>query len=284
MTKKDGREYEALTEQVFRRLLAQRDIGVEVSRDVTIAGRSTDHQIDVYFAFRLGGIEYQTIVQCKDWQSPVKQEQVLALHAVLQDIPGQPRGIIVARSGFQKGARRIAEHHGIQLYELRAPQDEDWDGLIREVRIVLTFLVPEYRGLDFHMDQSWFDREMQRLGIAPSGKRYDLTTPTQSLYAPSGEAIDVQSVLAQVGPHQACDWTSFDHAFPTPLDIDVVGLPVARVRTLGIRGEVKIEADVRPLSVRVDHLVAYCFRDVLVGTREFLDKHGKHLRDRGPDE
>jgi hypothetical protein len=48
----------------------------------------------------------------------VKQEHVLAFKAILDDIPGQPRGVIVSRSGFQRGAWKVALASGIQLFQL----------------------------------------------------------------------------------------------------------------------------------------------------------------------
>src|SRR4051812_12729057 len=106
MSKNTGKAYEELTQQVFDRLLAQSKICTQVQRDVKVQGKSTTHQIDVLFDFRAGPSVYRTIVQCKDWSSAVKQEQVLAFHSVLNDIPGQPRGVIVSRAGFQEGARQ----------------------------------------------------------------------------------------------------------------------------------------------------------------------------------
>ena len=73
--KNTGKAYEELTEQVFRRLLATHGgLVANVQRDVEIQGRSTTHQIDVTFEFVAGPVSYRTIVQCKDWGSPVKQD------------------------------------------------------------------------------------------------------------------------------------------------------------------------------------------------------------------
>lgn len=134
-SKNTGKEYETLPQRVFTRILAQERVCSDIERDVVVQGRATQHQLDVTFTFSIGTVRYRTIIQCKDWKSPVKQEQVLAFRTVLDDIPGQPRGVMVSRAGFQKGARNAAAHHGIQLYELRAPRDEDWDGLIKRIEI-----------------------------------------------------------------------------------------------------------------------------------------------------
>jgi hypothetical protein len=54
-------------------------------------------------------------VQAKDWKTAVKKSDVAEFWAILNDLPGQPRGIMIARSGFQKGAVTFAKAHGIAL-------------------------------------------------------------------------------------------------------------------------------------------------------------------------
>jgi hypothetical protein len=73
--------------------------------------------------FELGGVEYQTIVQTKNWGKPVDQLHLFAFKAILEDIPGQPRGIFVARSGYQSGAKEVALKLGILIYELKEAED-----------------------------------------------------------------------------------------------------------------------------------------------------------------
>ena len=120
MRDKTGISYELLVQSIFQEIHDQEDIRtIKVEHDVDIKGLTTTHQIDVLWRFAKGGITYLTLVQAKDWDSMIKQEQVLAFHAVLYDIPGHPRGVMVTRSGFQSGARTVAEAHDIGLYLLR---------------------------------------------------------------------------------------------------------------------------------------------------------------------
>ena len=88
------------------------------------------------------GIKYKTIVQAKDWNSNVPQEKILAFNQILQDIPGQPRGIFITKTGYQKGAREIAEKLNIVLYELRKPTDKDWEGKMRDLKIIIHGIFP----------------------------------------------------------------------------------------------------------------------------------------------
>jgi hypothetical protein len=199
-----GKEYEALVEQVLARLLAQDKVCANIERDVTLQGRSTSHQIDVTFVFSAGPISYRTVVQCKDWKSRVKKEQVLAFQRILEDIPGQPRGIIVARSGFQAGARQVAEHHGIKVYELRKPCDEDWTGLVRACVTEVVVRLPHFDNACLVWDENAIKQEMLARGLTNLewDCRDDPGPPP--LAFSSGERCDLNDVLNQLVRVRGC--------------------------------------------------------------------------------
>lgn len=115
---------------------------LKIEHDVDIKGNLGTHQIDVYWEFEFNGIKYKTIVQAKDWNSNVPQEKILAFNQILQDIPGQPRGIFITKTGYQKGAKEIAEKLNIVLYELRKPTDKDWEGKMRDLKIIIHGIFP----------------------------------------------------------------------------------------------------------------------------------------------
>lgn len=272
-----GRAFEALTQEVFSRLVAQSRICSKVERDVVLHGKSTQHQIDVTFEFRVGPTAYRTIIQCKDWASAVKQEQVLAFHAVLSDIPGQPRGIIVSRSGFQEGAKRVAAHHGIQLYELRPPVDEDWDGLIRAVHILMKLSIPEFENVRFRPDEAWIRGELLRAG-APMMEVHMVVRPgLDPLVFESGAKCDLKAILNQYVPSGPCERLPVRHAFAEPLLLPVPGGPIPRIRVSTVEADVTVREHEELLEFRLDHLIAYCFRDVLTGGVRFLGTHGEPM-------
>jgi hypothetical protein len=279
--KNTGKPYEALTEVVFTRLLAQANVCAKVERDVVLEGRSTRHQIDVTFEFIAGPVSYRTIIQCKDWGSAVKQEQVLAFHAVLADIPGQPRGIMVSRSGFQEGARNVANHHGIKLYELREPQDTDWEGLVRAIEIEGILAVPEFRSVAFNFDVAWFRERALAIGI-PEGTTFKSRTipGVHGAVFESGRPCDLRLLTRSAIPTEPCDWRPFELTFEEAVLVETPELPLPQLKAVGARGEVRMREVRSHFEVRLDHLVAYCFHDVLGGQRRFLKADGAPLHDR----
>ena len=121
MSDKTGKHYEKLAQVVFQWILNQSDIrNIVVQHNVALEGKhAKSHQIDVYWKFEVGGVQYETIVQAKDWKNPVNLGELLKFKSVLDDLPGQPKGIVVSRNGYQSGAKEWALAHGILLYELK---------------------------------------------------------------------------------------------------------------------------------------------------------------------
>lgn len=275
--KNTGRAYEALTEQVFTRLLALTDVVAKVERDVVLQGRSTSHQIDVTFEFTAGPISYRTIVQCKDWATPVKQEQVLAFRSVLDDIPGQPRGIVVSRSGFQEGARGVAEHHGIKLYELREPRDEDWNGLVRAIKVSIKLRLPEFADVRLLMNEDAIRSEVAARGIPAINLRFQGHSRDVPIFTPSGERCDLGNLLSKLAPRDGKGPVRVRHEFDDGAYALVPGSPIPRLALKAIEATITVAEALEELTVSLDHLIAYCFRDVLDGSVQFLGSDGGPL-------
>jgi hypothetical protein len=120
MSDNTGKPYEVLTQAIFQMILGQKDIpNLKVERNVTLQGIFTTHQIDVYWKFEFGGVSHEVIVQAKDWNKPVEKAELLTFKGVLDELPGQPRGIFITRAGYQSGAKEFGLGYGILLYELK---------------------------------------------------------------------------------------------------------------------------------------------------------------------
>lgn len=116
---KKGAEYEILIQRIFQDIIDQNEIkNVEVLRNVILNGKDYPHEIDIYWKFNVAGIEYETIIQAKDWSYPVTVGDLILFKGVLDDLPNQPRGLFITRSGYQTGALTVAQKNGILLYVL----------------------------------------------------------------------------------------------------------------------------------------------------------------------
>ncbi|MDR0964948.1 MAG: restriction endonuclease [Myxococcales bacterium] len=274
--KNTGKPYEELTEQVFNRLLAQDKVCAQVKRDVILDGRSTRHQIDVTFEFVVGPIRYRNIVQCKDWNSPVKQEQVLAFLGVLADIPGQPRGIMVSRSGFQEGARRVADHHGIKLYELREPRDEDWEGLIRKIPIHLHICHSHFEDTRLFFDEDAIRKHLHNRDLPLLEIKFSFNpniTPLKN--EATDEQINLDDLLNGLIPKTGVPPYRIRHDFTDRVILEVPTSPIPRLPVVAIETTVSIHNSIHKSQINFDHLIAYCFKDILENKVHFIGAAGE---------
>ena len=65
---KQGTEYELFVKDVYECLNKADGLSdVDIKHDVKLTGAAgVEHQIDVYWSFKFGGVEYRVAVECKD--------------------------------------------------------------------------------------------------------------------------------------------------------------------------------------------------------------------------
>lgn len=82
--------------------------------DVHLLKSDGNYQIDIYAEFEVLGVNFKVLVECKRHKSDIKREVVQVLYDKLR-ATGAQKGLIFSTSGFQSGACKFAEHHGIAL-------------------------------------------------------------------------------------------------------------------------------------------------------------------------
>ena len=163
--KNTGRDYESLVESVFTQLLEQDSVkNIAIEKNKILQGKSTTHEIDVCWEFVAGGVKYSTIIQAKDWKQKVPQGEILKLKAIIEDLPGQPRGIFITRTGYQQGALDVAKANGIITYELREPTEEDWKGRTKTVVLNIKAYIPNIK-VEVIADNEWLQEELKRQNL-----------------------------------------------------------------------------------------------------------------------
>lgn len=285
MEKNTGIEYELLVKEIFEQILKYNLPNLKtlkIEHDVDIKGNLGTHQIDVYWEFEFNGIKYKTIVQAKDWNSNVPQEKILAFNQILQDIPGQPRGIFITKTGYQKGAKEIAEKLNIVLYELRKPTDKDWEGKMRDLKIIIHGIFPNLISCTPVLDKEYMEQYYPNLINA-----IWVCNPMESKILDSnGEEqcrfMDLLNKLmkANVGFNEEAE---VKESFDEPLYLLTEKNDKFKIKELIIKYIVrKIE---REIYIKGDNLVGFILCNVLDKTgqrispqRELIDKSPFSLR------
>ena len=135
---KKGTEYEIFVKEIYERLNSVDGLtNAKIRHDVVlISATGTEHQIDVYWTFEIGGIHYKVAVECKDYKNSVSIDKIRAFHDTLEDLGGV-KGVFATTKGFQKGALEYAKKCGIEPVIIRKPSDEDWNGRVRDIPITV---------------------------------------------------------------------------------------------------------------------------------------------------
>lgn len=194
--KNTGKKYEELVQEIYQQFVnlgneGERIRPINVQHNVSVTGMSgAQHQIDIYWEFELAGTVYKTIVEVKDWSSPVKKEQLLTFNSLLEDIPGTPKGIYVSRGGYQAGALTYAKAHGIQLVSIH---EEDCSF---EFVIVCRNITTLYKSVYVQTDDSLLDEQPQLLSEFQQ-LMADLDYSDVYLLAPYGEKVCLANLMSK---------------------------------------------------------------------------------------
>lgn len=279
MPKNTGYPYEKLTQQIFTEILNRDEVSsIEIRHDVTLIGKTTEHQIDVYWEFERGGINYITVVQAKDWTTrAVDQGELFKFKTVLDDLSNQPRGVFVTRTGYQQGALTFAAAHGILLYVLREPTPVD--GL--QIKMNLSAYSSQIIDIRLIHDEGWRIEEALRLRLQEA--------PRIMLAAQYGELVlydesdnrsgTLKDVIDSYLPEgwQEMPPKRITHKFerPTFIKTSVENFPNLKINAVeAIVSVNKIEAK---WSFDVKELVGFILEDVISGKMRKFDKDGKLL-------
>jgi len=81
-------------------------------------GYDGDYQIDIKVTVNFLGVDIIILVECKHYKSNITREKLQILREKLNSL-GAHKGIVMSINGFQSGAVRYAEAHGIALIEVK---------------------------------------------------------------------------------------------------------------------------------------------------------------------
>ncbi len=158
-----GTSYEQFVQEIMQAMLtAQNGSTIKVEHKKKIQGRTpgVEHEIDVYWEFRLGGITHKVAIECKNWNQAVDIGIVREMIGTTTDVPGL-RGIIVSQVGFQSGAIGFAQANNIGLKLIRKPVEDGSDYVgngwasCRKIRIDVCTTSPKLMKVQIHPDPNW---------------------------------------------------------------------------------------------------------------------------------
>lgn len=146
-----GRDYERFVAGLQQAILNAESLtnqkNVQVERNKKIVDNcGIEREFDLYWEYEFGGLVYRTVIECKDYASPVSVEKIDALVGKLRDLPGV-RGVFATKTGYQSGAKTKAEANKIDLLIVREQNDSDWtsesgEPLVKSIHIDMRVRMP----------------------------------------------------------------------------------------------------------------------------------------------
>jgi hypothetical protein len=186
----------------------------------------------------------------------------------LLDVPNL-NGVFATLVGYQSGARCYAKHYGISLQEVRAPEDSDWQGLIKGIHLNIIAVSTRITQFAPRVSQSF------RSTLAP-GQTMQFQWKGMSnepfIFDPSG-AIRISFEDIRRGlPSGGSTVKNQSHFVALPdhiLKVDAKDLPIDGV-------DITYDIDVSTISTSIlgQELVKAVVKDVESGAPQFVDKTG----------
>jgi len=265
-------EYENLTKYIVAMITTASPFPtLRLERDVVLQGKATSNQIDVLWQFQDGMRTRLVLFECRAYASRLKQSAVHAWRGVVDDVSathGPCEGVMVTATGYQSGAKAVAETYGILILELREPNDADVAGRVLEIRLQITMRSPYFEELTVEAEELFVE----------AGPR-TAWSPDLSLRYADGTQLPLADVLltgelagfdaAPTPPHRV------ERLFEPAATLLDDGTAVAAVRRVSaIVGERQGDPSTTIIGGR-DRL-AWILKDTLGGACVWLTKDGKH--------
>ncbi len=281
--KNTGREYEELTEEIFKSILDMKNyVTLRLDRNVKVKGKSGQkHEIDVYWEYQLGHDPSPKLIlfQSKDWKSNVSKGDVMAFHCVLQDIPGQPNGIYVTKTGYQSGAIEYAKFHGNPLWELRPPTKEDWENRIKDIHFEIHCSTPDVK-LEFSFDNEWARNKFDELGIEPvelsmAGMKRDIYIFDKQ-FQQTNETLDsIENKYIKICEDSKSDHMEIEHDFVPESYIRTNNDAFPFMKINGIKFDINILKHNETMIIKGEDVVKYKLSECFSGALFTINKDNR---------
>lgn len=273
----ENTEYEKLAQVIYKALLSNDGFeNIDVRHNIKIAGKSgCNHQIDVYWEFRLAGETHRVAIECKNFTKDVSIAKVRDFFGVIHDIGGI-KGIFVSKVGFQSGAKRFAEYYDISLKELRFPNNDDWKGRLKTIKLNIHVMPTVLTGVFVEPDFDWLIRK----GIINSEEeRGKIIIETNKLnteicvYDENGAIINNFLELEEQLPHDYKEGTNFKHSFKFDNGFMESNFGKIKINYVGLQYDINnIPTEV---LLEAEEITKAIIKDVKTGEIKFIKNDGE---------
>lgn len=173
--------YEKVVRDIYEAIGRETSVKtLEVKHDFVLQGKTSEHQVDVYWEFNDGEITYKTVIRARETAT---LDELFGLLRIIQDIPGQTVGVLICQPVYKKDIQQMAASAGIILYEILPPSNHD-------------IIEPVVENIQINVDKEWVKREKERAGIGDEPVQVSSHPKYAFIYDEHGNCIDsVQGIF-----------------------------------------------------------------------------------------
>lgn len=267
-------DYEKFTQEIYQTLINVQGVDtIDVKHNVKLKGKSgQEHQIDVFWEYEIAGVKHKVAIECKNYSSEVSIGKVRDFYSVLSDLTNV-NGIMVTKVGYQSGARKFADFYGINLKELRFPNDDDWKGRIKTIVFQMQMVVPHIKQRIPLFDNDWLKANIKfpedgQMTYSLQGMANEI-----KIFDENGAVITDFHQLDNQVPH---DWkaaTGLEHTYTYDnAYLDVT--PLGRIKIKGVKYVYDVNTGTEEFSIDALETTKAILKDALTGEIKFFDKDG----------
>jgi len=175
----DEIETDDLTDDLYEIIVAGMEATEEVDRverhyDLDL-NRGDSKEVDVAVWITHGGHQFLVIIECKLHEKPVDQD-VLAAMAWYRDNSAANKAMVIARSGFQSGAKALARDAEMELYRLDELSRDVGDGHMMKFNINLEIRPTQVEVTDISVEplpDKDYDGDQMQVNVTSSDALFD---------------------------------------------------------------------------------------------------------------
>ena len=277
-TELTSREYELLTQHLMRLIAARSPLmTTRLEHDVSLTGRSAANQIDVVWEFETAeGAPRRVIIECRRFRTQLKMKDLHAWRSIVDDLnsPELPTiGVMATLTGYQSGAKTVADTYGVVILRLREPTEADLKDRLTKIRLVVTARLPIILP-NVHMEAT------EEIGEIPNGP---IEVSNYGLLLADGRSMPLMDYLlsGHIRGHgePAVPLEEVLRIFDPPAILTLHGTPRLKIRSVTATVGEQV-MDVSEVSIGGRERLAYLIANVLDSTAVwFIDTEDYYVSD-----
>ena len=279
MIKNTEISFEVLIQLLFEEILSQEVVdNIDVQHNIILKYKDIEHHIDLYWEFECGGIKYVSILHAKDLKtSPLNKEELLEFKSILNNLPGQPRGIIITTKGYPNEVKEFAEKNDILIYVLKVLTDKNLKDTTRNIEVNMSIHFPDIQDYNLELDQEWIKTEKYKSGISDD-IIINLNLSSESIFYDENdnEVLTVNELIkSYISKDNKLNPTKIAHKFDNPCFIKTGNPEFPKLKVKKLKFTISAKKRTGKIVLKRENIIGFILKNMLENRGNVFDKQNK---------